>query len=64
MKLWHSLAVIIWAVASLAWADGPKDNQVDDVRRIPKLGVEVPEADRQALETELKTLSGLIEQVR
>ncbi len=64
MKLWQWLALVMWSVASLAVADGPKDNLVDDVRRIPKLGVEVPEADRKALESELKTLAGLIEQVR
>jgi hypothetical protein len=64
MKLWHWLAVVVWSIASVTWADGPKDNQVDDVRRIPKLGVEVTEADRKALEADLKTLAGLIEQVR
>ena len=32
---------------AIAWADGPADNIPTNVRRIPKLGIEVP-AERQA----------------
>ncbi|HUQ70479.1 MAG TPA: hypothetical protein VM165_13190, partial [Planctomycetaceae bacterium] len=39
-----------------AWADGPADNAVENVRRVPKLGVEVSDADRQELEAGLKEL--------
>jgi pimeloyl-ACP methyl ester carboxylesterase len=38
-------------------ADGPADNVPDNVRRIPKLGVEVPAADKDELEAGLKTLA-------
>lgn len=45
-------------------ADGPADNQPDNVRRVPKIGVEVPDADRQELEQGLKTLSDQIERLK
>ncbi len=45
-------------------ADGPADNQIDGVRRIPKLGVEVPEDDRKALEDGLAVLAGQIAELR
>ncbi len=47
-----------------ALADGPADNQPDNVRRVPKLGVDVPDADRQELEQGLKSLSEQIEQLK
>lgn len=47
-----------------ALADGPADNQPDNVRRVPKIGVEVPDADRQELEQGLKTLSDQIERLK
>lgn len=45
-------------------ADGPADNVPDNVRRIPKLGVDVPEADRQELEQGLKTLAEQIARLK
>ena len=39
-----------------AMADGPADNIPTNVRRIPKLGVEVPAAVRQELEKGLAEL--------
>lgn len=56
------LSCIGWATHSLL-ADGPADNQVDQVRRIPKLGVEVPEADRQELTEGLTSLQAKIERL-
>jgi pimeloyl-ACP methyl ester carboxylesterase len=53
------LAVVILGVtmaARITSADGPADNSTDQVRRVPKLGVEVPEADRQELNDGLQTL--------
>lgn len=58
------LAIVFFLSVSPLCADGPQDNIPDQVRRIPKLGVEVPEADRQALEAELKTFAGLLDQLR
>ncbi|MEI8383934.1 MAG: prolyl oligopeptidase family serine peptidase [Planctomycetota bacterium] len=39
-----------------ALGDGPSDNVADNVRRVPKIGVEVPEADRVELEQGLAKL--------
>eukprot|EP00456_Euglypha_rotunda_P083889 TRINITY_DN836_c0_g1_i2.p1 TRINITY_DN836_c0_g1~~TRINITY_DN836_c0_g1_i2.p1 ORF type:complete len:665 (-),score=175.73 TRINITY_DN836_c0_g1_i2:9074-11068(-) len=47
-----------------ALADGPADNQPDNVRRVPKIGVEVPDGDRQELEQGLKILSEQIERLK
>ncbi len=47
-----------------AFADGPADNQFDNVRRVPKVGVEVPPADREELEAGLKALGDQIAKLR
>ena len=46
---WRFVAATLLALPSLriAVADGPQDNLIENVRRIPALGVEVP-ADRAA----------------
>ena len=44
-------------------ADGPADNTNDGVRRVPKLGVEVSEADRQELTEGLQSLQAKIEKL-
>lgn len=38
-------------------ADGPADNIPENVRRIPKLGIDVSAQDREALEAGLEALS-------
>jgi len=59
------LALLVLAFCPvLAIADGPADNQVENVRRVPKLGVEVPDADQQELTAGLDELKGLIEKLR
>ena len=50
--------------ARMALADGPADNWVDQVRRIPKLGVDVSEADRKELTDGLESLHAKIEKLR
>ena len=50
--------------APIAFADGPADNSLDQVRRIPKLGVEVSDADRQELTDGLKSLQKKFDQLR
>lgn len=45
-------------------ADGPADNHVDQVRRIPKLGIDVPPEERQALEAGLAALNAKIAALR
>lgn len=49
--------VVVLCLASAGWADGPADNVPDNVRRIPKLGVEVPKEDSEELEKGLLHLS-------
>jgi hypothetical protein len=46
------------------FADGPADNVAENVRSVPPLGIEVPDADRKELEEGLKSLDSLIGQVR
>ena len=50
--------------SSLTLADGPADNQVDNVRRIPKLGVEITADKRAELEAGLKELRVKIDDLR
>ena len=44
------LLCVLLALSAPAFADGPADNVVASVRRLPKPGVAVPPADRQELE--------------
>lgn len=63
----HFLLVALSALCAatrVSLADGPSDNVVDQVRRIPKLGVDVPEADRRELTDGLQTLKAKIDQIR
>ena len=67
----RALSIVVFAVLSggvlsgppFLFADGPADNQVDQVRRIPKLGVEVTETDRQELNEGLKSLQAKLEKL-
>jgi len=58
------LVVGLFIGTQIAIADGPSDNMVDQVRRVPKLGVEVSDADRQELTDGLKLLRTKIEKLR
>ena len=51
-------------VAMPAFADGPRDNVADNVRRIPRRGVEVSDEDRSVLEKGLNALRQSIDEVR
>ncbi|AGA29482.1 prolyl oligopeptidase family serine peptidase [Singulisphaera acidiphila] len=57
-------AILVILNATFAGADGPKDNQPDAVRRVPKPGIEVPLADREILETGLNNLEAAIEKLK
>jgi dienelactone hydrolase len=50
------LALVI-AAGQVACGDGPQDNLPDQVRRIPKLGIEVPAERRVKLEAQLSALA-------
>lgn len=70
MKTYHVFRIHVTAMAlllsgvSAVLADGPQDNLVDNVRRIPKLGIEVSDADRAELEAGLMRLAEQIESLR
>ena len=60
----RAILLVVWLHAPLlALADGPADNIPTNVRRVPKLGIDVP-ADRKAkLEAGLKEFDGKITDV-
>src|SRR5262249_48347882 len=51
-------------VLAAARADGPGDNVVDKVRRVPKAGIEVPDTDRTELQSGLDALTSSIQTLR
>ncbi len=53
--------VVLLAVTNLCRADGPADNNPETVRRVPALGIEVPEADRAELTMLLGVLKSAID---
>lgn len=55
-----ALAILLVSVAA-ARADGPADNVPTAVRRVPKLGIDVPSADRQELKAELEKLGAALQ---
>ena len=57
------LAVVL-GIAAACRADGPADNVPDNVRRVPKLGVDVPDADRKELTDGLEGLNASINKLR
>ncbi len=56
MLTWSGL--LVWSSVNHAatGADGPRDNQTQNVRRIPEAGIAIPEADALRLKTELDKL--------
>ncbi len=50
------LPLLVFSSALTGWADGPKDNIAANVRPIPPLGIEVPEADAKTLQDGLAAL--------
>lgn len=57
-------AMALLAGAGIAVADGPADNSIDQVRRVPKLGVEVSDGDQKELTEGLQSLWAKIEKMR
>jgi pimeloyl-ACP methyl ester carboxylesterase len=62
----HSVAAVLVLLAglSVSRADGPADNNPENVRRVPALGIEVSETDRQELTTQLDALQAAIDELR
>src|SRR5262245_36722769 len=59
-----SMATAVLFLSAQAFADGPADNIPDNVRRVPKLGLEVPAEKRKELEAGLQELRMAIDNVR
>src|ERR1051325_2713245 len=57
-------ATLIRFLSSVPLADGPADNIPANVRRVPKLGIEVPEEKRKELEAYLTKLRTEIDEVK
>jgi acetyl esterase/lipase len=55
--------VILLAGTALCRADGPADNDPENVRRVPAPGIEVSEADRQELTKQLEALKAAIDEL-
>ncbi len=51
---------LLFAVAAVAFADGPTDNIPEKVRPVPPVGIEIPAADAEEIKTGLAELQGLI----
>ena len=65
-----SAALLVGTLASLGLltpadtlADGPKDNLVDNVRPVPPVGNDIPDADREAIQKGLAELQQLIKDI-
>ena len=60
----RSLALALLASFVTALADGPADNQIENVRRIPPAGVAIPDDARKELTDGVAQLGGEIEALR
>src|SRR5688572_26150621 len=58
------MTAIVLLLSALTAADGERDNQEDNVRRIPPPGIAIPDADRAELEAGVKKLGEEIEALR
>ena len=58
------LTISLIGSASLTWADGEGDNHPENVRRVPKLGIEVSAQNRMDLRAGLEELNEQIEALR
>jgi len=51
-------------LSCVAHADGPRDNQPENVRRVPRLGIEVPANKRNVMEVRLLQLGDKLKQLK
>ncbi len=56
MKTLTAFSLLLVALVSIAAADGLGDNDPQNVRQVPRVGVDVPDADRQVLQAGLDRL--------
>ncbi len=64
MRIAACLAVAAFLFLPPVFADGPADNIPTNVRRVPPLGIEVPDADRKELEAGLATLNAALDKLQ
>lgn len=57
-------ASLLFLIATAARADGPADNSLDNVRRVPPPGIAIPSADQQRLNIRVTQLGADIENLR
>lgn len=58
---WVTMAIALIVPSGYSFGDGPADNNPETVRRVPKLGIEVPGEDRKELEAGLDKLKKVID---
>src|SRR5262249_46389555 len=63
MKRFAAGVLLVLTGSALCLADGPADNNPEKVRRVPELGIELPEADRQELTKQLDPLKAAIDEL-
>ncbi len=59
-----ALCLLLGALSARLHADGPADNQPENVRRVPKPGIELPKEVREELEGRVAALCRAIESLR
>lgn len=58
------VAAALCLTASIALADGPADNLIDKVRRVPPSGIKLPDAERTKLEQGVASLADELKSLR
>ena len=64
MTRWQPLLVSLLILTSVCLADGPRDNDPKRVRKVPRLGIQVPSATRAKLVAGLEQLAQKIKQLK
>ena len=63
MKFYAILLFALLQFNSALWADGEGDNNPEQVRQVPRVGVQVSDEDRTKLKAGLEELAGLMKQI-
>lgn len=69
MRRYHRYVLLVpallagFSMSAPLCADGPRDNQPENVRRVPRLGIEVPAEQQMAIEAGLASLKVLLDRI-